>query len=228
VNVAANPTERFRELMARGENDVPLDEACLLIAAHARPGLDVEVYLNRLDQLAGGFLPPTLDGLLRHLFGPGRFAGNTETYYDPRNSYLDHVVDRRLGIPITLAIVAIEVGRRAGVPMSGVSMPGHFLLRDKVDPDVFADPFDGGRLLTAAQCRQLHRRLTNGAAWADEYLDPVSKRTIVARVLANLKGIAQQRGDVGMLHWVMRLRQCVPGVAELEADEFRKLLATTN
>lgn len=214
--------------MAGDSDDFALDEACLLIAAHARPGLDVNQYLTKLDELAGEFLPPTLDKLLTHLFGPGRFAGNTEEYYDPQNSYLDRVIDRRLGIPITLAVVAIEVGRRCGVPVVGVSMPGHFLLRDKADATVFADPFDGGRRLTAAHCRQIHRAQSNGATWTDSYLEPVSKRAIVARVLSNLKATAQQQGDLSTLHWVMLLRQAIPGLAEHERFEFQRLAASLN
>jgi regulator of sirC expression with transglutaminase-like and TPR domain len=223
-----SPTDRFRELLSRPEDDLPLDEACLLIAAHARPGLDIPAYIAKLDDLAGGFLPPTLDGLVRHLFGPGRFAGNSVDYYDPRNSYLDRVLDRRLGIPITLAILSMEVGRRSGVPLWGVSMPGHFLLRDKVDPTVFVDPFNGGRLLTAADCRRMHRDLAPGAAWDDAYLEPVSKHVIVVRVLTNLKAIAQHRDDASMLLWVMRLRQALPGIAEQERTEFSRLVASTN
>lgn len=226
--VAGQATARFRELLSGGPDAFPLDEACLLIAAHARPGLDIAHYLARLDELAGEFLPPTFDGLLRHLFGRGGFVGNQDAYYDPRNSFLDQVLDRRTGIPITLAIVAMEVGRRAGVPMSGVSMPGHFLIRDKVDPQVFADPFNGGRQLSTVQCRQIHRAQSNGAAWDDAYLQPVSKQVIVARVLTNLKGIAQARQDIGTLHWVMRLRQYIPGIAEMERDEFQRLAALLN
>jgi regulator of sirC expression with transglutaminase-like and TPR domain len=133
-----------------------------------------------------------------------------------------------VGLPITLSVLAIEVGRRSGVPLSGVAMPGHFLVRDKVDPDVFADPFHGGRLLTAAQCRQMHRALTGGATWDDAYLEPASKRTIVIRVLSNLKVIAELRSDWTMLSWVMSLRQAIPGVAEAEAGQFRELMARFN
>jgi len=196
--------------------------------ARPQPARRSTRYLARLDEVAGEFLPPTLDGLLTHLFGPGRFAGHTEEYYDPQNSLLDRVIDRRLGIPITLAVLAIEVGRRSGVPVSGVSMPGHFLLRDTADASVFADPFDGGRRLTAEQCRRIHRVQSNGAAWTDSYLEPVSKRAIVARVLSNLKATAQQQGDLSTLHWVMLLRQSIPGLAEHERSEFQRLVASLN
>lgn len=222
------PTARFRELLGGDTDDFALDEACLLIAAHAHPGLEVDRYLERLDVLAGQFLPPTFDGLLRHLFGPGGFSGNRSSYYEPENSMLDCVLDRRTGIPITLSIVAMEVGRRAGVPMWGVSMPGHFIVRDKVDPSVFADPFNGGRQMNAAGCRQLYASLTGSSDWSDDYLEPASKRAIVVRVLNNLKGIATQRNDPGMQLWVMALRQGIPGVAEHEREEYVRLRARFN
>lgn len=221
-------TDRFRELMSAAPNGFALDEACLVIAAHARPGLDVDHYLSVLDDLAGGILPPTLDGLLGHLFAPGGFVGNREDYYDPQNSFLDRVLERRTGLPITLAVLAMEVGRRAGVPLWGVSMPGHFLLRDKVDPTVFVDPFNGGQLLTALECRRMHHAMSGGAPWEDAFLNPVSRLSIVARVLSNLKGIAQQRQDLGMLLWVLTLRQAVPGLGEQELAELQQVRARLN
>ena len=222
------PTERFRALISAGPNAFPLDEACLLVAAHARPGLDVDAYLARLDDLAGEILPPTLDGLVRCLFGPGGFSGNSGRYYEPENSFLDQVLERRVGIPITLAVLAMEVGRRAGVPLWGVSMPGHFLLRDKVDPMVFVDPFNGGKILLAGDCRRLHHAMSGGAPWDDSFLNPASKLAIVARVLSNLKTLAEQRNDLGMLYWVMTLRQAIPDLGELERNEFLRLAARLN
>ncbi|MEI7992433.1 MAG: transglutaminase-like domain-containing protein [Actinomycetota bacterium] len=221
-------SQRFRDLMAQGPNGFALDEACLLIAAHARPSLDVGGYLSRLDELAGEILPPTLDGLIDSVFGPHGFHGNTDNYYDPANSYLDQVIDRRVGIPITLAVVAMEVGRRAGVPLWGVSMPGHFLLRDKVDPDVFVDPFNGGRILGAGDCRRLHFALSGGSPWEDAFLNPASKLTVVARMLSNLKAVATSRDDLGMLRWVLLLRQAIPGLAEQERDEFQAVSSRFN
>ncbi len=226
--MATSPSSRFRDLLGPGTDDFPLDEACLLIAAHARPGLDVDRYLERLDDLAGQVLPPTFDGLLRHLFGPRGFTGNRSSYYEPENSMLDCVLDRRTGIPITLSVVAMEVGRRAGVPMWGVSMPGHFIVRDKVDPSVFADPFNGGRVMNARECRHLHASLTGGGGWSDDFLSPSTKQGIVVRVLNNLKGIAAQRNDPGMLLWVLSLRQAIPGVAEQEYEEYLRVRARFN
>ncbi|CAB4772507.1 unannotated protein [freshwater metagenome] len=138
------------------------------------------------------------------------------------------MIERRVGIPITLAVVAMEVGRRAGVPLWGVSMPGHFLLRDKVDPDVFLDPFNGGRILRAGDCRRLHFALSGGSPWEDAFLNPASKLTVVARMLSNLKAVATSRDDLGMLRWVLLLRQTIPGLAQQERDEFQAVTARFN
>ena len=214
--------------MGNGPNGFALDEACLLISAHARPGLDIGSYLNRLDEIAGTVLPPTLDGLLGVLFRDEHFRGNEADYYDPANSFLDQVIDRRVGIPITLSVLAMEVGRRCGVPLWGVGMPGHFLLRDKVDPMVFVDAFNGGKILLAGDCRRMHHAMSQGSPWDDSFLNPTSKVGIVARVLTNLKVVAQQRRDEAMLLWVMRLRQAIPGLADDERVEFERLNARFN
>jgi regulator of sirC expression with transglutaminase-like and TPR domain len=223
------PTERFAAIAGLPDAAVPLDEAALLIAAHAAPGLDVDDYLGRLDDLAGACPAPTLDALVTHLFRRGRFSGNQADYYDPRNSLLSEVLDRGLGIPITLSVLAMEVGRRIGVPLSGVGMPGHFLLRDKVDPAVFVDAFHRGRLLDAAACQRLHRRLVGrGARWDPTWLDPVGRFEILGRMLANLKVIYQQRQERDALLWVMRLRGLLPGIGGAERDDIDRLMAPFN
>src|SRR5829696_7811715 len=150
---------RFLALFSRPDASLPLDEVALCIAAHADPDVDIAANLARLDDLAEKCPAPTLDALVTHLFRTEGFAGNRADYYDPRNSFLHEVLDRRLGIPITLSIVVLEVGRRLGVPLSGVGLPGHFLVRDKVDDRVFIDPFHGGRLLDESACRRLHATL---------------------------------------------------------------------
>jgi regulator of sirC expression with transglutaminase-like and TPR domain len=222
-------TERFEALAGLPDGAVPLDEIALLVAAHAIPGLDVDAYMAKLDDLAAACPAPTLDALVVHLFSRGRFQGNRDDYYDPRNSLLSEVVDRGLGIPITLSILAMEVGRRLGVPLAGVGMPGHFLLRDKVDPEVFVDPFHRGRLLDADGCQQLHRQLTGGGrAWDPGWLDPVGRWAIVARLLANLKAIYQQRHERDALLWVMRLRGLIPGIGPAERTEVTRLMAPYN
>ena len=220
---AVDPTARFLEVVHAPEPALPLDEAALLIAAHAQPGLDVAEQLARLDDLASQAGEPTLDGLRRLLFRDLGFGGNAAEYYDPRNSYLDAVLDRRTGIPISLAVVMLEVGRRLAVPLSGVSMPGHFLVRDKVDPDVFVDPFAGGMLLDEAGCRLRFHGVHGPEATFDEsFLQSVGRLAIVARMLANLEIIAARRGDRAMHLWVLRLRAGLPGAG---AEEKRRLAA---
>lgn len=218
-----DPTECFVELVNGPEAALPLDEAGLLIAAHAKPELDVAGHLARLDALAEEVREPTLDGLRRLLFRDLGFAGNEDDYYDPRNSYLDDVLERRTGIPISLAIVMMEVGRRVAVPLSGVSMPGHFLVRDKVDPEVFIDPFARGIVLDRRGCRlRFHGVHGVTATFDPAFLEPVGRRAIVDRMLANLEAIAGTRSDRAMLAWVLRLRASMPGAAE---DVRRRLSA---
>lgn len=224
-----DPLGRFAELMGAHAHAVVLDEAALCVAAVAQPGLDVGAELARLDDLAAACRTPTLDGLVALLFGSGRFTGNAVDYYDPRNSYLDQVVARGVGIPITLSVLAMEVGRRVGVPLAGVGMPGHFLLRDQVDPAVFVDPFHGGRLLSAPDCRTLFQRsMGRQAPWYDGYLEPVSRAAIIERMLANLRLGFQRNGDTTNLRWVLRLRVRCPGATDEDHRELARLLADTN
>jgi regulator of sirC expression with transglutaminase-like and TPR domain len=221
--------ERLAELMGRPGPIVPLDEACLLIARAVRPDLVAADVAGRLDELAATCPAPILDVMLEHLFGQGRLSGNRTDYQDPANSLLDQVLTRGLGLPITLCIVAIEVGRRIGVPVQGVGMPGHFLLRDKVDPTVFADPFDNGRVLDASACRQLFQRSTGASAtWDDRFLEPTHDQAIIARVLRNLLPAYAKRGELAGLRRLVALRLACPGLHPSEASELARVLAPLN
>ncbi|MGH9246271.1 MAG: SirB1 family protein [Acidimicrobiales bacterium] len=224
----AEASARFIELIRKPERLIRLDLGALLIAAHAYPDLEVDRELARLDDLATRCRTPTLDALVMHLFVVERFVGNRSDYYDPRNSFLNDVLDRRRGIPITLSLLTIEVGRRIGVPLSGVGMPGHFLLRDKVDRSVFVDPFSGGATLTAEQCEAVFRRLAGPETPFDPaYLEPAGARSILARLLANLKAVYRERGDRRALLWVLRLRAAIPGVPATELRELAMMLAAS-
>ena len=204
-------TERFAAVVSGPEPELALDEAALLVAAHADPDVDVDVELGRLDGLAEQVSEPTLTGVRRLLFRDLGFSGNAVDYYDPRNSYLHEVLERRTGIPISLAVVLMEVGRRLSVPLDGVSMPGHFLVRDKVDPDVFVDPFARGAILDRAGCEaRFHDVHGADARFDPAFLEPVGRRVIVTRMLANLEGIAGRRGDTAMLEWVWQLQAALP------------------
>lgn len=200
-------TEEFVGLVRSPHGDVPLDHAALLIAAHAHPGLDIAAQQSRLDELADGVGAPTLDGIRRHLFRDLGFRGNRDDYYDPENSFLDTVLDRRLGIPISLAVVTLEVASRLAVPLVGVAMPGHFLVGDKVDPDLYIDVFSGGAELSVDDCAALVAGIFGDAAPFDRstMLPEVDNRDIIARMLLNLRAIYTQTDQPGDLRWVLRL-----------------------
>jgi regulator of sirC expression with transglutaminase-like and TPR domain len=209
----------------RPEHEIPLDEAALLIAAHARPELDVASQLQRLDALAASCPEPTLDALLVHLFGSEGFRGNRERYHDPDNSYLDRVLDRRLGIPITLSIVVIEVGRRLRLPLAGVGMPGHFLIRHDGIPPVYVDAFENGRMLDDAGCATRFHQLYPGVAFDPRYLQPAPPLSVLARILANLKAIFASQEDFAALAGVLELRVAIPGMPAEERVELSRALS---
>jgi regulator of sirC expression with transglutaminase-like and TPR domain len=223
--VADDPTDRFAALIAQGE-DIALDEACLLIACRARPELDLDAERARLDGLADGVQGDGADAVIRHLCDDLGFAGDRATYHDARNSLLPDVLDRRLGIPISLAVVAIEVGRRRGIPLLGVGMPGHFLVREAAEPDDFVDLFDGGRHLDATDCRTVFERLHPRLEWDDSFLAPVGTPAIVARVLGNLANAHRRAGDREGLASALDLRLLVPGSTLRDRRELAVLLGS--
>ena len=212
-------TERFTELVRRSSDEVPLDETALLIAKHAHPDLDLAGPLGELDQLADTVPGTTADDVAGALFREGGLAGNTVDYADPRNSYLDDVLARRLGIPISLSVVMIEVGRRRGVPIYGVGMPGHFLVQQAGRPDVWFDPFHGGRRLDEAGCRELYEQMQLEPPFTVDVLRAVDTRSILSRMLANLQQTFMRR-DPASLAWAVRLRLRIP---ELLPGERRHL-----
>lgn len=218
-----DPTARFAALVQGPEAAIALDEAAFLIAAHAEPGLDVDRWRGVLDEIAARCDQPTFDGVLRHVRDEG-FVGNRAEYYDARNSMLNHVIERRTGIPITLSVVTIELGRRLGVPVLGIGMPGHFLVRDANDGDVFADPFNGATF-DRAGCERVFAELQPDLPFDDDYLAPVGPLAILTRLLANLKGVYLATRDRGDLIWVLRLRTLIPGVPADERHELASALA---
>jgi regulator of sirC expression with transglutaminase-like and TPR domain len=207
-----DPMARFVALVTGDERAIPLDEAALQLAVLTRGSGSVDEGLAALDALADEVPAPTLDGVRALLFRDLGFGGNGDDYYEAANSWLDDVVRRRVGIPITLAVLMLEVGRRVGVPLAGVSMPGHFLVRDKVDPDVFVDPFARGRLLDRDGCEaRFHAVQGPGATFDDAFLAPVGKRAILARMLANLENVARIHGDLSLLQRTFALQAAFPG-----------------
>ena len=209
--------------------DLQLDEACFALSGALGPPLDEIEWLARLDLLAGECPTPTAEGIARYLFDDLGFAGNAQAYYDWRNSCLDRVIGSRSGIPITLSVLMIEVGRRVGVPLVGVGMPAHFIVRDARDPDSFFDPFSGGVALDRSGARALFERVTEGRMpWQDTFLEPTVGQAIIVRILNNLRSIYVARDDVVRLGIVMKLRACVPQLAVAEADEIVTASAVFN
>ncbi|MEK6245171.1 MAG: SirB1 family protein [Pseudomonadota bacterium] len=204
--------DHFAELISRQDDRIELSRACLQIAEDAYPGLDVDGYVGEIDRFAKRlrtrFAPQAaaedrVIALNEFLFDDLGFGGNTDDYYDPRNSYLNEVIDRRTGIPITLAVLYMEIGRRIGLPFEGVSFPGHFLVRLPLRGGTLVlDPFSGGVPQSEAELRERLKRVippeaTSGVTVAelplDQFLEPASNRQILARVLRNLKGVYREK-----------------------------------
>lgn len=201
----------FAHVCARPDAEIDLAEAALLIAENEYPDLDVGRYLTRLDDLGRGaegaarqarpsgsatMEEARFDRVVRFLYDDAGFHGNDEDYYDPRNSFLNDVLDRRTGIPITLALVLTEVCRRAGIDARGVSFPGHFLVRgDTPRGAMVIDPFSG-RSISRDQLHALYKRVTGEEGEpAAHLLTPATKVQILVRMLNNLRGIYEQQGD---------------------------------
>ena len=183
------------------QDSLDLAEANLLISAEADPDLDLAAALARVDELAvaarsGGVVPTLRDA---------GFGGAAGDYDDPANSFLSEVLERRTGIPITLATLALAVADRAGSAMVGIGMPGHFLVADlrTLEP-VYIDPFGGWVVLDAADCARLVER-TTGLPFRLEYLQPVSERAILMRTLLNLRGSYLRRRSLDDALWTMEL-----------------------
>ncbi len=196
--------ERFAALAKVRDDEIDLGLGALLIAASEYPDMDIEREAALLDGLASAVEPRIEDGtdalrtlntLSRFLFDDLGFRGNDDDYYDPRNSFLNDVLKRRLGIPITLALVYLEVGRRVGAPLLGIGMPGHFLVRHRDETDVYVDAFHGGILLSQEECADRFRKRTRMAFLSEEHLAPVGGREFLGRMLRNLKHIYLERGD---------------------------------
>lgn len=193
-----------------------LDEAALSLAAARSDDVDPGSARERLDHLARGCDDPTFGGVVAAVRTAG-FTGNRATYYDPANSYLDRVLERRIGIPITLSIVAISVGRRVGVPIVGIGMPSHFLIGSP-DGLRFADPFNGIDHLDPAACGRLFEHvIAPGVRFDPAYLQPADPVDIVRRMLNNLIAIFRHTQARADLLWSTELATRLPDAAE--ADE---------
>jgi regulator of sirC expression with transglutaminase-like and TPR domain len=233
---------RFAAAVQGDDAEIPLDEAALLIGAWEHDRFDVAPHLRALDAVAAKAAPavraaPSPDeagrALAAALFGPLGFRGNSEAYYDPRNSFLAEVLDRKLGIPITLSVLYLEVARRLGLPAAGVGFPGHFLVRVDGGPaPLILDPFGGGAALDRPALQALLERSSGpDARLADVSFAPASRREILVRTLNNLAGIYGRDGDTARsLEVLERLAALDPTDLRISAslERLRRLVASLN
>jgi regulator of sirC expression with transglutaminase-like and TPR domain len=184
--------------------------------------------LGTLDELAAGCRDTTFDGLRRHLFDDLGFGGDRHEYDHPRNSFLDVVLERRRGLPILLATVMIEVGRRAGVPLVGVGMPMHFLVRAAADEDAFVDPFTGEALDRQGVRRRFETMTGGRLPWDDRHLAATPARLIVVRMLTNLRASYDRRHDRLGVALVAKMRAAIPELASTAPAEAARLGGVLN
>jgi len=195
----------FSRITSVEDNDIDVAAAAFLIAAVEYPQIDIPYQMDFLNAIAKGaaakFTPEReplycVNMLSEYLFDELKFLGNKDDYYDPRNSFLNEVLSRRLGIPISLSLVYIEVGRRLGFPLVGVGLPGHFVVKHMAVDILYIDPFHGGILRSKEECVEQIRGLANTAIQIDpRHFTPVSNREFIARMLRNLKATYLEKED---------------------------------
>ena len=222
------PHTPFARLMAPPHRDIDLSRAALLIAQAEYLDLDIPHYIQVIEDLGQRVRSNTPDDTimapiqtLNHiLFDEERFRGNEEEYYDPRNSFLNDVIDRKVGIPITLSVLYMEVARHAGLNVRGVSFPGHFIVKHETpEGPLFVDPFYGGMVLEKEHLAQ-RLRLAGGGfmPFRDHHLAASTDAQIVTRMLNNLKGIYASRRDYDK---VLTFTQMLLDVSPWDLDEVR-------
>jgi regulator of sirC expression with transglutaminase-like and TPR domain len=205
--MAADPLEAFRSLVEHSDDQIDLAGAALEIARDEYADLDVGVYLSRIDQLAIAVnrrLEPSssvyrkIAALNYILFQEHGFHGNRDNYYDPKNSFLNEVLERKMGIPITLSVLYMELALRIGLPLRGVSFPGHFLVKHASDAEeIVIDPFNAGDILSDESLNKLLDQLYGGkVSLQRDLLEPVTKKQILSRMLNNLKMIYLRNNDL--------------------------------
>lgn len=226
---ASEAWKQFDSIVDSPNENIDLARTALLIAATEYPTLNIERELHRIDLIAHDIRNRILQDdtplyhvntLSEYLFDELKFAGNHTSYHDPRNSFLNDVLERRLGIPITLSLLYIEVGKRLSIPLLGIGMPGHFIVRHRDEPDVFIDPYHGGILLSKSECARRLTQVTQGALqWNDQFLRPISSRSFIARILRNLKVVyLQRRSYQRVLSTIDRLITLQPQAPEEHRD----------
>lgn len=217
---------KFAAEVSRADDDINLALGALLVAREEYPQLSEDRYLGQLDLYAEEARDRldeetaplvVLQELLSTLYQRHGFRGNREAYYDPRNSFLNDVLDRKLGIPLTLGIVILEVGWRLGLPLEGVNFPGHFLVRYRGDAiDLLIDPYDGGAVRFEDQAQELLDRVYGGMIRVrGSFLKTARKREMLVRLLSNLKSLYLNVRDhpraLAAVERILLIRPIAPG-----------------
>lgn len=224
--MANDPYKDFRQAVHRVETEIDLGRAALAIAASDYPNLDIDAYLSRIDGLAGAAearLAPDADvyrsitALNYVLFKEHGFRGNREHYFDPKNSFLNEVLERKTGIPISLSVLYIEVARRIGLSLQGIGFPGHFLIKYLGDnEEIVLDPFNQGEILSRRSLETMLYRLYGGnIVFEPHLLESISKKQILRRMLNNLKLLYLRKNElIKALSVVERLMVLDPACGE--------------
>jgi len=209
---------RFLGFCLKHGEDFDLEQGAWLLAQTHYPDINVEAYAALLDNFAGELRQriapytrahPLLTHLNEYVFGQLGFTGNEGNYYDPDNSYLNRVLDRRTGNPINLSLVYLLLARRLRLPVSGIGLPGHFLCRyQSTSDELYIDAFNRGKLLTKGDC--VHYLVRGNYDLKDEYLSPVSPRRMLARICGNLH---QVYGRLGHHESVTRFQRYLVALA---------------
>lgn len=196
-------TEAFSRFAALDDREMDLEAGVFLVARYAYPDLDVAWYSQELDRIAAAidgelhdemYVEDVIDCINERLFSIEGFRADNRRFYDPENSYINRVIERRTGIPITLSVVYLLIAKRLDLPISGVAVPGHFLVRyDGPYETLWIDPFNDGAVLSREDCEELLKAM--GYPVVDEYLLPCTPRQIIARMLNNLAQVFLREGD---------------------------------
>lgn len=222
--------QRFYQEIHQSEDQIDLARAALYLAQEEYSDLEPEEYLNALEVMAADVeerLPAeryplrVVQTINQYLYTDLGFRGNQDDYYDPRNSFLNQVIDRRTGIPITLSLVYLEIADRLGLPMVGINMPAHFLIRPVVgEMDLFVDAFHQGEVLFAEDCRErLSQIYGSPVVLRPEFFQPVSPRQFLSRMLTNLKAVYLQQEDLPRaLAAIERILLLFPDAAQEQRD----------
>lgn len=238
--------QAFADIVSLDETTFPLDRAALTLGLEDYPGLDIADYLGRLDTFAaraevllGRDRSPinVIESINEVLFIQEGLHGNKEDYYNPKNSYLNEVLDKKKGIPITLSIIYIEVAHRIGFPIEGVGIPGHFIAKHVLeDREILIDAFNQGKILTLKDCQELLDPMYGGSvSISPSLLQAMGKKAIITRMLYNLKGIYYQKEAydkaLAIVERILMINPQVPseirdrGLLYMQTSFFAKALA---